>query len=92
MKKSRNKKIPLGGASTGITSSTRVAFTAMMYSLGMIAITLENFSEKDAARYLERLEHLCKLDGWSEEEILKLVKFKCVGEAYNWFDLELDLI
>lgn len=63
----------------------------MMYSLGMIATTLDNFSGKDAARYLERLEQRSKLDGWTEEETLRLLKFKCVGDAYTFLKLDSTL-
>lgn len=56
----------------------------MMYSLGMIASTLENFNGKGAKRYLEKLEQRSRLDGWSEEETLQILKYKCVGEAYDF--------
>lgn len=63
----------------------------MMYSLGMIATTLENFSGKEAGRYLERLEQRAKLDGWTEEETLRLLKFKCIGDAYSFLKSDSSL-
>ncbi|KAG5866784.1 hypothetical protein JTB14_028213 [Gonioctena quinquepunctata] len=51
-----------------------------MYSLGMVATTLDDFSGKDAERYFEKLELRSKLDGWTEDETVKLLKFKLIGK------------
>ncbi|KAJ8970788.1 hypothetical protein NQ317_008299 [Molorchus minor] len=62
-----------------------------MYSLGMIASTLDNCTGKDIHRYLEKLELRAKLDGWSEDETLNLLKFKCVGAAYDFLKSDSNL-
>lgn len=63
----------------------------MMYSLGMIATTLDNFTGRDVTWYLEKLEQRAKLDGWSEGDTLKLLKFKCAGEAQSFLKANPDL-
>lgn len=77
------------GASSNLGGISRIP---AMYSLGMIASTLEDFNGKGVGRYLEKLEQRARLDGWSEEETLKLLKYKCVGEAYDFLrsDSSLD--
>ncbi|KAJ8962461.1 hypothetical protein NQ314_005723 [Rhamnusium bicolor] len=62
-----------------------------MYSLGMIASTIENFNGRDVVRYLEKLEQRARLDGWTEDETLRLLKFKCVGEAYDFLKSDASL-
>lgn len=69
----------------GTSNPTVPAIISATYPLGMIAATLESFSGKDAVRYFEKMEQRSSLDGWSEEQTLKLIKFKLTGEAYNFF-------
>ncbi|KAG5873050.1 hypothetical protein JTB14_010533 [Gonioctena quinquepunctata] len=63
-------------------------------SSGMIASTLDNFSGKEVIRYFEKLEQRASLDSWTEEQTLKLLKFKLIGEAYSFFksDHSLNLL
>lgn len=63
-------------------------------SLGMIANTVEAFSGKDVRNYFEKFEKRSKLDNWSEDVSLNLIKYRLTGEAYNFFksDKSLDTI
>lgn len=67
------------------TASSPQITLPMMYPLGIIAATIDSFSGKDVARYLEKLEQRASLDGWSEDQTVKLLKCKLVGDAYNFF-------
>lgn len=62
-----------------------------VYTLGMVAATLDNFSGRDVVRYLEKLEQRAKLDNWTEVETLNLLKFKCVGAAYEFLKSDTSL-
>ncbi|KAG5871239.1 hypothetical protein JTB14_007119 [Gonioctena quinquepunctata] len=72
-----------GNVPISTTAPTSLRVPAM-YSLGMVATTLDDFSGKDAERYFEKLELRSKLDGWTEDETVKSLKFKLIGEAYNY--------
>ncbi|KAG5870106.1 hypothetical protein JTB14_021423 [Gonioctena quinquepunctata] len=72
-----------GNVPISTTAPTSLRMPAL-YSLGMEASTLDNFSGKDAERYFEKLELRSKLDGWAEDETVKLLKFKLIGGAYNY--------
>ncbi|XP_074040000.1 uncharacterized protein [Leptinotarsa decemlineata] len=84
---------------TGTTSTTGTSpiytraemMMPMAYSLGMIASTLDVFSGKEVIKYFEKLEQRSSLDGWSEDQTVKLLKFKLVGEAYNFFKADPNL-
>lgn len=84
-------------ATTTGTTSTSPIFTPaqatipMAYSLGMVAATLDNFSGKNVLQYFEKLEQRASLDGWSEDETVKLFKFKLAGEAYQFFKSDSNL-
>lgn len=80
--------LPLPPPSLGPTGVVQLP---MMYLLGMLASTMESFSGKDAARYLEKLEQRAKLDDWTKEKTLKLLKFKCVGEPHSYIRLDSSL-
>ncbi|KAG5885864.1 hypothetical protein JTB14_013875 [Gonioctena quinquepunctata] len=74
--------------STTAPTSLRVP---AIYSLGIVATTLDNFSGKDAERYLKKLELRSKVDGWTEDETVKLLKFKLIGEAYSYLKSDTGL-
>ncbi|KAG5874211.1 hypothetical protein JTB14_019186 [Gonioctena quinquepunctata] len=79
-----------GNVPISTTAPTSLRVPAM-YSLGMVATTLDDFSGKDAERYFEKLELRSKLDGWTEDETVKLLKLKLIGEAYNYLKSDTGL-
>ncbi|KAG5876857.1 hypothetical protein JTB14_021858 [Gonioctena quinquepunctata] len=79
-----------GNVPISTTAPTSLRVPAM-YSLGMVATTLDDFSGKDAERYFEKLELRSKLDGWTEDETVKLLKFKLIGEAYSYLKSDTGL-
>ncbi|KAG5862124.1 hypothetical protein JTB14_034070 [Gonioctena quinquepunctata] len=74
----------IGGNVPISTSAPTGMRVPAMYLLGMVATNLDNFFGKDAERYFEKLELRSKLDGWTEDETVKLLKFKLIGEANNY--------
>ncbi|XP_045472900.1 uncharacterized protein LOC123679403 [Harmonia axyridis] len=62
-----------------------------LYSLGMMSTTLGNFTGKEALRYFDELELRAKLEGWSEDKTLTLLKLKLEGEAYIYFKSDITL-
>lgn len=65
----------------GKVSSSAHGVIPINYSLGMVATT----PGKDiVVGYFERLERRASLDGWSEEQTIKLFKFKIENETYNF--------
>ncbi|KAG5867348.1 hypothetical protein JTB14_038394 [Gonioctena quinquepunctata] len=79
-----------GNVPISTTAPTSLRVPAM-YLLGMVATTLDDFSGKDAERYFEKLELRSKLDGWTEDETVKLLKFKLIGEAYSYLKSDTGL-
>lgn len=64
-------------------------------SWGMVANTVEQFSGKFNAKiYFEKVEQRSKLDEWSEQVTLNIIKYRLTGDAYNFFktDPTLDRI
>ncbi|XP_045481687.1 uncharacterized protein LOC123685870 [Harmonia axyridis] len=79
-------------ASTTSTANTScLSQIPFRYPLGIMTTTLDDFSGKDVTRYFEKFELRSQLDGWSEHETLTLLKFKLVGDAYNFFKSDIAL-
>lgn len=66
-------------------------YTAPMYTLGMMASTFENCDGNAIRTYFDKLELRARLDNIAEADTLNLVKFKLVGEAYEYYKSELSL-
>lgn len=80
-----------GAAASLVPELGNISRIPAMYSLGMIAATLEDFNGRNVSRYLEKLEQRARLDKWTEAETLQLLKFKCVGDAYDFFRADTSL-
>lgn len=88
-----NLNIPQNAAEQGAAQETHHNFNLPITQqpLGIIATTLTDFTGRDPARYLDKLEQRAKLDDWTEEITLKLLKFKFTGAAHDFFKSEPSL-
>lgn len=78
-----------GGSSSTIVMPS--AGHTAVYSLGMLAATFECFSGKEVKRYFEKVELRSRLDNLSEKDTLNVIKFKLLGEAYEYFKSDPNL-
>lgn len=61
-------------------------------SWGMIANTVDQFTGRyNAKRYFEKIEQRAKLDDWSEQTTLNIIKYRLTGDAYDYFKTDLTL-
>lgn len=50
----------------------------------MVVANLETFSGKKFNRYFKKFGQSARLDGWLQEQRVKLLKYKFVGDAYKF--------
>uniref|UniRef100_V5GVE6 Retrotransposon gag domain-containing protein n=1 Tax=Anoplophora glabripennis TaxID=217634 RepID=V5GVE6_ANOGL len=80
---------PAGAAAAAVPPVAGQYAPMMAYSLGMV--TVDNVTGKDISRYFDRLEQRAELDGWTELETLRIFKYKCIGDAYDFLSSDSTL-
>ena len=74
------------------TRPTIVNVEVPRMGLGVFANSLESFSGKENVKeFFERVEQRAELDNISDNQLLKVIKCKLVGNAYQYFKSETSL-